>query len=324
MENAFFLTNWILLGMRWLYENITNGSIILTILISTVVIRLVTVYGDIKSRRSNMKMQAIQPEIQKLQKKYKDNPQKLQQAQQKLMRESGTSMLGGCLPMLITMPLFFCFIAAFRYWGYEMQIRALLELNETGASQLFESFKVLWVTNIWQPDVGHKTVMMAAEEFLAIPDLGNLIFFKENPAALETFKNLGFLIEDVKNIPQASIDTYNQIVAPITARYAGYANGWYAFPLIAGGTMFLSTWLMQRKQPQPAPAENGEAAPGAGMTKIMMYMFPVMSIFFCLSANTAFAIYWTISSVVTMITNMLINKLLEKEKLALETKGEVK
>ena len=323
MQNAFFLTNWILLGMRWLYENVTAESAVMTILISTAVIRGLTVFGDIKSRRSNMKMQAIQPEINKLQKKYKNNPQKMQQEQKKLMSESGTSMLGGCLPMLITMPLFFCFIAAFRYWGYEMMIRLLLELNETGTSELFESFRFLWVTNIWQPDVGHKGVMMAAEEFLAIPDLRNLIYFRENPAALAAFEKLGFLVADPKNIPQAAIDTYNQIVAPIVTRYTGYANGWYAFPLIAGGTMFLSSWQMQRQQaapPSAAPADPN-APSTAGMSKMMMYMFPVMSVVFCLSSNTAFAVYWTISSVLSIITNYFINKKLNKERPVPEDKG---
>ena len=73
--------------MRWLYENI--GSVFFTILISTVVLRGLTVFSDIKTRKSSMKMQAIQPEIQRLQKKYKDDPQRMNREQQKLMKERG-------------------------------------------------------------------------------------------------------------------------------------------------------------------------------------------------------------------------------------------
>jgi YidC/Oxa1 family membrane protein insertase len=50
-----------------------------------------------------MKMQAIQPQLDKLRKKYEKDPQRLNTEQQKLMREQGVSMFGGCLPMLITM-----------------------------------------------------------------------------------------------------------------------------------------------------------------------------------------------------------------------------
>ena len=53
-----------------------------------------------------MKMQAIQPEIQRLQKKYKDDPQRMNREQQKLMKERGVSMWGSCLPMLITCLLY--------------------------------------------------------------------------------------------------------------------------------------------------------------------------------------------------------------------------
>ena len=52
-------------------------------------------------------------------------------------------MFGGCLPMLITMPLFFIFIAAFRQWGNEMMVRLILTLddNKDKGIELFQTFK---------------------------------------------------------------------------------------------------------------------------------------------------------------------------------------
>ena len=47
--------------------------------------------------------------------------------------------------------LFFCFLAAFRFWGYEETIRLLVDENP---AQLLQSFKFLWINNIWQPDSG--------------------------------------------------------------------------------------------------------------------------------------------------------------------------
>ena len=129
--------------MRWLYEALTNESIVLTIIIATLIIRGLTVFGDINSRRSSMKMAAVQPELDKLRKKYEKDPQRLNTEQQKLMRERGVSMFGGCLPMLITMPLFFIFIAAFRQWGSEMMVRLILALddNKDKGLELFQTFK---------------------------------------------------------------------------------------------------------------------------------------------------------------------------------------
>lgn len=60
-----------------------------------------------KSQVSMVKMQKLQPHIQKLKEKYKNDKQRLGQEQMKLMKESGANPLGGCLPMLIQMPIFF-------------------------------------------------------------------------------------------------------------------------------------------------------------------------------------------------------------------------
>ncbi len=311
MQGDFFLTTWILQGMRWLNENVTAGSLVLTIIIATLVVRGLSLFGDVKSRKSSMKMQAIQPELKKLQKKYESNPQKFQQAQRKLMRDRGVSMWGSCLPMLIMMPLFFCFIAAFRFWGYEMMVKLLIDLHETGSTAMFDSFRFLWVTNIWQPDSGIMPILMEASDFLGNSEIQKLLYFQENPAAYESFKELGFVIADPSNIPQSAIDTYDSLLAPIRAQYEGYSNGWFILPLLAGGSTFLSSWIMQKGQPKPEPG-----TPNTGKT--MLYVMPAMSVFFCLTSNAAFAIYWTISNLASLTSNIFINKAMRKERELME------
>ena len=100
--------------------------------------------------------------------------------------------------------------------------------------------------------------------------------------------------------PQELIDKYNAIVQPCVDLYAGYNNGWFVMPILCGGTTLLSTWLMQRGQPQAANA--------AGSNKMMMYLMPAMTFVFSLSTNAAFALYWTVSNVISMITTFFINK----------------
>jgi YidC/Oxa1 family membrane protein insertase len=60
-----------------------------------------------KAMRSGMAMQAIQPEVKALQERYKKDPQKLQQEMMRIYREHGVNPLGGCVPMLIPMPVLF-------------------------------------------------------------------------------------------------------------------------------------------------------------------------------------------------------------------------
>lgn len=316
MQGDFFLTQWAFLAMRWLYESLTNESIVMTIIIATLVIRLLTVFGDIKSRRSSVKMQAIQPQLQKIQKKYQNNPEKLNMEQRKIMKENNVSMFGGCLPMLITMPLFFVFIAAFRQWGNEMMVKLILTLeeNEQAGLEMFEKFKFLWVNNMWQPDNGFKPVIQTAAEFLgkANETLPRLLYFKENPEALQKFLDLGFFVKNgdaysLATITEEITARYDAIVAPCATMYAGQNNGWFIFPILAGATMFLSSWIMQRNQPK------GENDAAASTSKLMTWMFPLMSVWFCLSYNASFALYWTFSSLFSVLTTLIINKIMEKE-----------
>lgn len=305
MQNDFFLTTWFLEAMKWVYGNV--NSVFLTILICTVVLKGITLFSDIKTRKSSAQMAALQPEIQKIQKKFANDPQKAQQAQSKLMKERGVSMWSSCLPMLITMPLFFCFLAAFRFWGYEETIRLLVEDNP---AEILESFKFLWITNIWQPDSGLAPVVMKAKDFLSIAKLDQLLYLKNNPGVWEKLVDLGIAAANGVNAQGATIYTflnteaaqaaYTAAVQPLLNLHAGYSNGWFILPLLAGVTNFFSSWLMQRGQPKNPQTDS--------TNKMMMWMFPIMSVWFCLTYNAAFALYWSISSICMIITNLVLNK----------------
>ena len=310
MTGDFFLTNWFLEAMRWIYSLTCAisesgfGNVFLTILISTILLRALTIFSDIKTRKSSAKMAEVQPEIQRLQKKYANDPRRFQAEQTKLMKEKGVSMWG-CLPMLITMPLFFCFIAAFRYWGYEMNLRLLVDEN---AMELFKSFKFLWINNIWQPDNGLTPVLANGASFLATPQLSNLLYLQE-PGVGEKLVEMGLAVTKVYQggvsyqllSNDAAIAIYDAAIQPFLDVYKGYNNGWFIMSILAGGTNFLSAWLMTKN----TPAANEEAAKS---TKWMNYLFPVMSFIFCLNYNAAFAIYWTLTSVIMIIVNLILNK----------------
>lgn len=89
-------------------------SYVLAIFLFTLIIRLLILPLNIKSTRSNAKLQEIQPEIQKIQKKYANDPQKMQLETSKLMKENNVSMFGGCLPALLPLPILFALYYVFR------------------------------------------------------------------------------------------------------------------------------------------------------------------------------------------------------------------
>ncbi|MBX7394778.1 membrane protein insertase YidC [Clostridium chauvoei] len=88
-------------------------SYVLAIFIFTLIIRLLILPLNVKSTRSNARLQEIQPELQKLQKKYANDPQKMQLEYSKLMKENNVSMFGGCLPTLLPLPILFALYYVF-------------------------------------------------------------------------------------------------------------------------------------------------------------------------------------------------------------------
>lgn len=89
-----------------LFYSVFGQNIVLAIALFTVLIRLATSPLLLQQHRSTAKMQELQPKMKKLQEKYKGDREKLSQEQMKLYREAGVNPLGGCLPLLVQLPIF--------------------------------------------------------------------------------------------------------------------------------------------------------------------------------------------------------------------------
>lgn len=87
-----------------LLYDLVGGNFIVAITIFTVIIRLLTLPLNLRQQRSSLKMQEMQPQIQAIQKKYKDNPQKMQEEFVKIGYNPAET-LAGCLPLLIQFPI---------------------------------------------------------------------------------------------------------------------------------------------------------------------------------------------------------------------------
>jgi len=97
----------------FLYKNvIANYGIVIILL--TIIVRIVLIPLTISQTKSMAKMQKLQPELKELQKKYKDDKQKLQQETMEFYKKNNVNPLAGCLPLLLQMPVFFALFQALR------------------------------------------------------------------------------------------------------------------------------------------------------------------------------------------------------------------
>lgn len=148
-----FVSKALLLGMNWMHQSLkfSYGWAIVAI---TTLIKLIFWPLTQASTRSMKRMQALQPEIKKLQEKYKDEPQKLSQKQLEFWRKNKVNPMGGCLPMLLQIPVFF---------GFLTMIRSAIELR--GAPWL-------WVPDLSKPDTLYMIPGLGFIPFIGIAGQG--------------------------------------------------------------------------------------------------------------------------------------------------------
>ena len=91
------------------------NDMVLTIVVFTILVRLLTYPLTAQQMRSSTTMQKLQPELKQLQEKYKNDREKLAQEQMRLYREYGINPLGGCLPLLIQFPIFIALYGAIQF-----------------------------------------------------------------------------------------------------------------------------------------------------------------------------------------------------------------
>ena len=104
------ILSWLETILKWcmelIYKVIPNWGV--SIIILTILIKILLFPLTKKSSMGTLKMQEIQPRMQELQEKYRDQPEKLNMEMSKLYKETGYNPLSGCLPLLIQFPLIFC------------------------------------------------------------------------------------------------------------------------------------------------------------------------------------------------------------------------
>jgi YidC/Oxa1 family membrane protein insertase len=128
-----WLANILAWFLNWLHGYIRNYGVV--ILILALVLKIILHPLTHKSLTASLKMQKIQPEMQALQKKYKDDPKTLQIEMSKLYKAAGANPLSGCLPLLLQMPIFISMYNVLRY---------SLDMRNAGF--------VLWLTDLSEPD----------------------------------------------------------------------------------------------------------------------------------------------------------------------------
>ena len=314
----------ILNGINSVIHNYGWSMVVFTLLIKLVLLPL-----DYKSRKSMRRMTKLQPQIAKLQKKYANDKEKLNQKSAELYRKEGINPMSGCLPMLVSMVILFIMFAAMRTVANTEMASQALGLLTTG-TQTNESW--LWIKNIWMPDSPFNPVIADSANLRIIPaDIWAKVFASLDPASVTALAQYGIdaatisgetVFAALQTLPVYAEETQLWTVMPqlnlliVNLSIYAHNNGWFILPILAAVTQY----LMTLSQPQPAADPNN---PAASTNKFMKYFFPLFSLWVCSSYNAIFALYWVVSNVFAWVQGLVMNKMFEKmDENQVETAGE--
>lgn len=295
--------------LRWALDLIYSlvGNYGWAVLIFTLLIRLVLMPLDIKSRKSMKAMQNVQPKIDELNKKYANDKDKLNQKMADLYKKEKINPLSGCLPMLIQLPILFAMFAVMREVANEETIQMILEIKQNILAGI-ENYQpklqsLLWIKNVFQPDSFMSTV---------VPAFGSTLPEITKASGTMTME----MIEEAKAFLQTNeysawAANYGNAVAysaPLlmwTITIPKKFNGLFILPILSAVSQFFTSKFMNAGQ-QSSNAQQ------ASTNKFMQWFFPLFSLWICASSNAAFALYWVFINVFQIAQQFIIGKLIDR------------
>ena len=282
MNFMYFLAN--LLGplMKLLYGFIGNYGI--TIIVATVVMKLLLFPLAIHQQKSTAKMSVFQPLINEIQTKYKNNPEKQQEELMKLQQEHGYNPMSGCLPMLLTMLVLFGFLGVVYY-----PVHYICGVSEAVIKQAAEAIG-LATTNI---STMQTALIQAIHNGAVIsPDL----IPAATVAEIANFNTMFFGLD--------ICDVAGFRMTPLAI-----------FPAIPPTPMFASYFLTPKLSAMDTQMQ--------GSMKIMMLVMNLMFVTFCFNAPIGFSIYYSISNVLQLGQSVITYKIYSPEKFKKQYEEEI-
>lgn len=296
--------HYIVLALGWIiktiYEIVQNYGV--AIIIFTILIKMLLIPLNIKSQRAMKKQQKVQPIIAELQKKYANDQNKLQQEMMKIYKENNISMTGGCLPMLIQMPILLALYQAIRrpltYMfnvPYKNVPEDVIAKVDALKNAMLEKF----------PDVVGSLKDMDATTLLSQYQI-NLSNWAERiyGSVHEWYINFNFLGLDLSRNPWDAFSKIGDIQNNMSTVML------LVIPVLAVIGSVLQNKITMHLSGQDKNQGNDQAQ---SMNKAMIWMMPVMTAYFTLILPAGLGIYWIISSITQIIQQIIMNFILEKK-----------
>ena len=279
------------------------GNVAIAIILFTIIVKLCMLPLSIKQQKLAKLNSVMSPEIRAINEKYKDkkNDQnammKMQEETKAVYEKYGVSQMGGCVQMLIQMPILLALYQVFRF----------IPLYITQLKNLFTAFLI---------DNGG--IMSASGYTDTVKQFGeNIDWTNVNTAITEINKfsteNWDVLrdafpaFSDIIANSHASLEQMNTFLGINMSQEPGFGLTLaFLIPVLSGLSQFISVKVAQGNT--PVDDDN----PMAASMRMTTYIFPLMSAFIAISVPAGLGLYWIATSVIQTIITVFINRYYDK------------
>ena len=310
---------WIMNAIYKVLEAVGIQNLGLCIIIFSILIYLCMTPLQIKQQKFSKLSAIMQPEIQKIQKKYQgkkdqDSMMKMQEETQAVYQKYGVSATGSCVQLAIQMPILFALYQVIQnipaYVGSVYNVfngvcTKILAVD--GFTDIINNFitdnKMTRVRQVTEnaDSIVDFLYALSPSQWKSLQEIGQFSGFSDqiSKTASEIQKMQTFGVLNIADQPLSYIKT-GSLILIIAA---------LAIPLLSWATQMLNLKLMPQAATQNGNNDNNAMA---SSMKTMNTVMPLMSAFFCFTFPVGLGIYWIASSVVRSIQQLLINRHLNK------------
>lgn len=299
--------------LQWIYRLVP--SYFVAIFLFTLLIRLLCFPLNIKQQKSQVDRAKLAPRLERLEKKYANDRQKLQQKQQELYQKEGVSLTGGCLPMLLQMLVLMSIIAViYKPLTYVQtnkitadQIATCVTAVETQLTEGKDEKEAKKITSRFQENSYYRELYLLqyADEYqepmrTALTDAAVAAGQSESEAETSAKQTLQVL-QDTKK--EFSIFGVSLLDMP---NKDGIKPNWLWLIAIASGVAALLSSMLSMRYSKSTMSQSQQAAGGCS-NKGMMYTMPLFSLVIAFTVPGGVALYWVFSNLLAMVQTVVLN-----------------
>ena len=284
--------------LMWLYE--TFGSYALSLVFFTLIIRIIMFPLSLKGKKSMMQMNSLSARAQQLQKQYGKDRERYNQELTKLYEKEGVSPMGGCLWSLLPMPILIGLYAIIRRPLYYM-----MGISDQGVQAVANALGWENFTSAGYNEIHLTNMLNDGNNFetakTALGELGNRL----------TTIDFSFLGLNLSNTPSWKFweGPFNWTTLGLTL-----------IPVLVAILAFLSSRVSMKTNYMNKNSEGSGNAAVDKTNKQMMYMMPLMYVWFGFIMPAGMSIYMCATSLLMMVQELICAKMLRKQFEALEEK----